>query len=164
MRLQPTLAFLAAIGLGLTVTYWPSASAQQALNPPTQQGCSRETLTCTSGSCTRAVPDAGNPVGLNMQDVRGYTVNVCANNGRLLAGSGTLRDYHCQPTYATCPEVTGKAQSVTATAACQEFPPFVVPALLPATDFMVWAASAVTISNWDAGTADTITVSICPAK
>lgn len=146
------------------VSSWPTATAQQVLDPPIQQGCSTETLTCSSGSCSRAVPDAGTVVGLNMQDVRGYTINVCANNGRLLAGGGTLRDYHCQPTYAICPEVTMNAQSVTATTACQEFAPFVVPSLLPATDFMVWAASAVTISNWDAGTADTITVRVCPAK
>lgn len=157
-------AFLAAAGLGLTLTYWPSVSAQQVLDPPTQQGCSRETLTCSSGSCTRAIPDAGNPVGLNMQDVRSFTVKVCANNGRSLGGAGSLKDYHCQPNDATCPEVPSNLQNVTVTGACQESLPFSMPALLPATDFMVWAASGVTITNWDAGAADTITVTVCPAK
>ncbi len=139
---------------------------QAAFQWGTQVGCTSETHACSSGSCSRPVPDggAGADAGLYLENVRGYTVRVCGTSARPLAGAGTLKDYHCVAADGTCPEVPLNAQPVTLAAVCQEFPPFVLPAQLPAADRMVWASSGVTISNWDGGAADTVTVTVCPAQ
>lgn len=131
----------------------------------TQTSCTSEVQTCSSGSCSRAVPDGGSDAGISLSGVQGFTVRVCGTSARPLAGAGTLKDYHC--TTGACSEVTANARAVTLTGTaatlCQELPPFVLPARLPDGDKMVWAASSVTISNWDGGAADTVTVTVCPA-
>lgn len=149
------LVALVALVMGEASDFWPTQVAT----------CTTEVQPCTSGSCSRAVPDAGSDAGIPLQDIRNYLVRVCGTSARPLAGTGSLKDYHCSG--SSCSEVTYNALSVTLTgttaAPCQEFPPFVIPARMPNGDTMVWASSGVTISNWDGGTADTITVTICPA-
>lgn len=155
------------------------AALALAAERPAQTTCVSETHNCTSGSCSRPIPDGGQPAladgggptvlpdaGLSLSRLQGFTLSVCGTAARPLAGAGTLKDYHCK--VGSCAEVTANAQSVTLTGTaatpCQEFPPFVVPAALPVDDRMVWASSGVTITNWDAGAADTITVTVCPAN
>lgn len=146
---------------------------------PGQIPCVSETQTCSSGVCTRPVPDGGGPAladgggnwkvdadsGVSLANLQGFTVSVCGTAARPLGGAGTLKDYHIHATGAV-KEVTGNAQAVTVTGApyCQEFPPFALPAFLPQGDRMVWGSSGVTITNWDGGAADTVTVTICPAQ
>lgn len=146
---------LAVLAMGEASDFWPTQVST----------CTSEVQTCSSGSCSRPVPDGGADGGIPLQDIRNYTLKVCGTSARPLAGAGTLKDYHCSG--GACAEVVGNAQAVTLTGTsasyCQEFPPFVIPARLPNADRMVWAASGVTISNWDAGAADTITVTVCPS-
>jgi hypothetical protein len=150
-----SMVALAALVMGEASDRWPEQVST----------CRTETHGCTSGSCSLTVADGGVDSGIPLQDVRGFTVKVCGTTARPLAGAGTLKDYHCV-SGGTCAEVTSNALSVTLTGTvatpCQEFPPFVLPARLPNTDRMVWASSGVTISNWDGGTADVVSVTVCP--
>lgn len=139
-------------------------SAQAPWQWGTQVGCTSEVHTCSSGSCSRVSPVGEADAGIPLENVRGYIVRVCGTSARPLAGAGTLQNYHRIASTGDTPVVAGNAQSVTTTGICQEFPPFVIPAALPAADRMVWASSSVTITNWDGGTADTVTVTICPAN
>lgn len=147
---------------------------------PGQIPCTTETHACSSGSCSRPVPDGGAmsladgggvwvpdaDSGVSLAYVQGYTVRVCGTVARPLAGAGTLKDYHITST-GVVTELTRNARSVTLSGGppyCQELPPFVIPAFYPQKDRMVWASSGVTISNWDGGAADTVTVTVCPAQ
>lgn len=169
MRAMKPFAFAVVVGgvLGALLSYVPGASATER---PAQNGCVTETHACSSGSCSRPVPDGGQggtmDAGISLAFMQGYSVNVCGTAARPLAGAGTLKDYHCSG--GSCAEVVANAQPVTlvgtAATRCQEFPPFVIPAALPSADRMVWASAGVTISNWDAGAADTITVTVCPTN
>lgn len=129
---------------------------------PTQTGCTSETHACTSGSCSRQTAVGEADAGMNMANVQGYAVRVCGTVARPLAGAGTLKNYHRIAATGETPEVTYNAQTVAYAGICEEFPPFVLPAKLPEADRMVWASSAVTITNWDGGTADVVTVTVCP--
>lgn len=129
---------------------------------PTQTSCTSEVHACSSGSCSRVSPVGVADAGMNMANVQGYTVRVCGTAARPLAGAGTLKNFHRIAATGETPEVTYNAQAVTSTSICNEFPPFVLPAKLPEADRMVWASDSVTISNWDAGAADVVTVTICP--
>lgn len=138
--------------------------------------CTSETHLCSSGSCSRPVPDGGRfttadggrtdayDAGISLANLKGYTVRICGTEARPLAGAGTMKDYHLIASPANAAEVPQNAQAVTATVVCQEFPPFVIPAFLPAADRMVWASSGVTITNWDGGAADAVTVTVCPVQ
>lgn len=138
--------------------------AQAPFQWGTQVGCTSEVHTCSSGSCSRVSPVGEADAGIPLDGVKSYTVRVCGTAARPLAGAGTLRDFHRVAATGETPEVTSNVQSVTSTGICQELPPFVLPAALPAADRMIWASSGVTIANWDGGAADTITVTICPAQ
>lgn len=164
-HMKPIVALGALLGVaaGLALSYVPAASAEER---PAQNTCISETHTCSSGSCSRAIPDGGiaADAGVLLGGVKAFSVRVCGTAARPLGGAGTLKDYHCDLRYGVCPEVTYNAQSVTSTGICNEFPPFVIPASLPSSDRMVWASSGVTIVNWDAGAADVVTVTVCPAQ
>jgi hypothetical protein len=175
VKLSPVALLLGA----LVVAALSYVSPVSALEYPAQNGCVSETHWCSSGSCSRPIPDGGQPgladgggptvmpdAGISLGLLKGYTVSVCGTAARPLAGAGTLKVYHCK--LGSCAEVVGNAQSVTLTGTtatpCQEFPSFVIPNYFPSSERMVWASSGVTITNWDAGTADNVTVTVCPAQ
>lgn len=169
-----SLAAVAGLVLGALLAYATPADAW-----PAQNGCVTETHACSSGSCSRPIPDGGfgktadggltdaMDAGISLAFVQGFTVRVCGTALRPLAGAGTLKDYHIVSPTGTVTEIASNALTVNHSGGppyCQEFPPFVLPQQLPSADRMVWASSAVTITNWDGGAADTITVSVCPAQ
>lgn len=175
MKLSIPFALGAVLGILLAV------SDAMAGERPSQTTCVTETQRCTdAGVCTRAIPDAGLPrytdggagtiydsdSGVSLANVQSYTVEVCGTAARPLAGAGSLQDYHCKP--GKCSIISANTQYVTltgtATTLCQEYPEFFLRAFYPAQDRMIWAASGVTISNPDGGAADSITVTVCPAK
>lgn len=173
MKLIP-FAAVAGLLLGGLLAYATPADAW-----PAQNGCVTEVHACSSGSCSRPIPDGGvgrtadggltdaMDAGIPLAFVQGFTVRVCGTFARPLAGAGTLKDYHIASPAGTVTEVTSNALSVTQSGGppyCQEFPPFVLPQQLPSADRMVWASSGVTITNWDGGTADTVSVTVCPAQ
>ncbi|HET9554357.1 MAG TPA: hypothetical protein VFP50_15450 [Anaeromyxobacteraceae bacterium] len=128
----------------------------------TTVACTTTNQACASGSCSGAVPDAGNATGISLASVQSYFVRVCPPTGQTLQGAGTAKDFHCSATTGKCAEVVANAQSITAPAAtCWESPTFVVPYTDITSDTMTWVLSGVTVSPDDAGTA---TISICPQK
>lgn len=167
MKRKLFLGLGAAVGImaGAYATFTGTADAQASYQWPTEVGCTSETQTCASGVCSRAIPDGGSGVdaGISMENVRNYTVRICGTPARPLAGTGSLKNYDCLPGSGFCAEVPANAQSVTTTTPCQESTGFVVPASLAASHRMVWAAASVGITNWDAGAADVVTVTVCPS-
>lgn len=165
MKLR-TIAIASAVALGAAGAYLTRTSIAEAQSPAewsTQVGCTSEVHACTSGSCSRVSPVGEADAGMSLENVKGFTVRVCGTSARPLAGAGTLDDYHRIASTGQTPKVVGNSQAVTYAGICDEFPPFTVPAGLPAADRMVWASNGVTIANWDGGTADTVTVTVCPS-
>jgi hypothetical protein len=172
--MKPTPIILGAL-LGALLAYVSPARAEY----PAQNGCVSETHTCSSGSCSRAIPDGGwgltadggfsdtMDAGISLNLLKGYTVRICGTAARPLAGAGSLVDYHCKAK-STCSSIPLNTQPVTlvgtAATLCQESPTFVVPNYYPAGDRMVWATSGVTITGYDGGVADTVTLEVCPVQ
>lgn len=155
---------IAAAAVSLVLLAWV------ALAQPVAKPCTSYTSTCTSGTCTGLVPDAGTASGISLSGVLGYYLEVCPVSGQTLLGAGTLHDYHCRSATGTCPEVVANKQTITAAttaaAPCWRSPDFEMLGFYPGGDRMTWAASGVTVSTGtlaDGGVDDQpITTYICP--
>src|SRR5690348_10917434 len=116
MKLR-TYAIGAAVALGAAGAYLTRTSIAEAQSPAewsTQVGCTSEVHACTSGSCSRVSPEGEADAGMNLENVKSYTVRVCGTAARPLAGAGTMVDYHRIASTGQTPQVTGNNQAVTA--------------------------------------------------
>lgn len=77
--------------------------------------------TCTAGSCTRPMPDAGTE-GMFLGDVSSWRLLVCAPGTQTLSGTGKAEAIVFDGNVRRWGAMPEKDKNVTATTACQGFP------------------------------------------
>lgn len=135
------------------LTYLADGGAATTAMVVRGQGATRlRPATCTGGSCTRAVPDAGGAEGVAMEDIVACRLSVCApQTDQTLSGAGEVEAWTEDPVTGLFSHMDEADWSVTVSGErCQAWP-VMKNSMAAASVRLIPRPNAITVSGADGG-------------